>query len=96
MQAIAFLLLLLGTVLAGFGSLVYVVNAMSDPDIETLRIARAAALTGRAPCAAGLAAWFGTGQSAPPPIALLLITTALAATATVLTRLAPPPRGATT
>lgn len=95
MIATAVLLLLLGTCLAGFATLAYLANALADPDAETLRIARAVALAGRAVAATGLATWFGTHQAASPPIALLLITTALAAAFTGLTRLAPP-RKATT
>lgn len=86
MAVIAVFGLLLGTLLSAFGTGVYVTSAAGEPDYETLRIARIAAALGRRVAGPALMLWFGTGHTANPPTALLLVAAAVTALATYSTR----------
>jgi hypothetical protein len=90
MATVAVFGLLLGTLLAVFGTFVYVTNAFNDPDDETLRMARTIATTGRRAGYAALAAWMTLGHAANPPMTLLLLLAAVSATVSYTTRLGAP------
>lgn len=94
MPTITATLLLLGLTLAPAGTFVYVWVAMTDPDPETLRIAKSAAVTGRWAAASGTILYlvhaFATGATTGPATTLTLMLAACAALASHLTKLRPP------
>lgn len=93
MPIIASIALLLGVLLAPAGTFVYVYCCMNEPDDETLRISKGAAVTGRWSAAAGTAIYlvhaFGTDHGTSPPMLTVLIVAAVAAVATHITKLPP-------
>jgi hypothetical protein len=91
---LATLLTALGLLLAVFGTFVYVTVGMTDPDEETMRLAKTAAVTGRWTVTAGTATYlvhaYATGAGTSPPMLTVLILAAVAAVATHVTKLRPP------
>jgi hypothetical protein len=91
---IAALLLTLGLLLAPFGTFVYVVVALADPDYETLRISKTAAIVGRWTVAAGAGSYLidtvRAGASVSALMAVVLMLAAAVVVASQLTRLSPP------
>lgn len=94
MQTLTALLLLLGLTLAPAGTFTYVWVAMTDPDEETLRIAKSGATVGRWAAATGTVLYlihaFATGATTGPATTLVLMLAACAALASHLTKLRPP------
>lgn len=91
---IAALLLTAGLLLAPFGTFAYVTIAMTDADVESLRISKALAVAGRWTAAAGAGSYvidaMRAGASVSAPMAVVLMFAAAAVVASQLTRLSPP------
>jgi hypothetical protein len=87
-------LLALGLLLAPFGTFTYVVIAMTEPDAESLRISKTAAVVGRWTATAGAGSYLidamRAGASVSPPMTVVLMLAAAAVVASQLTRLSPP------
>jgi hypothetical protein len=87
-------LLTLGLLLAPLGTLAYVVIAMTEPDVESLRISKTAALIGRWTATAGAAAYLidamRAGATISPAMTVVLMAAAGVIVASQLTRLQPP------
>lgn len=89
MTTITAALLLLGALLAAFGTFAFLACATTGPDRETLRLTWIAARYGRRTACAGLALWLAAHPATPALYTLLLIAAACSATASHITRGAP-------
>lgn len=89
MTTITAALLLLGALLAGFGTFAFLACATTGPDRETLRLTWIAARYGRRTATAGLALWLLAWPTTGAALTLLLLAAASAATASHITRGAP-------
>lgn len=89
MATITCALLLIGTLLGGFGTFAFLAVATTGPDAETLRLTWLFARHGRRVATAGLALWLFAWPTTAPLYAALLILAAATATASHITRGAP-------
>lgn len=91
---IAALLLTVGLLLAPAGTFTYVYVGMTAPDVETMRIAKTLAVTGRWTAVTGSLMYlihaFATGTTTSPPMLAVLIIAAVTAVTTHVTKLPAP------
>ncbi|NUQ98348.1 MAG: hypothetical protein HOY79_17950 [Streptomyces sp.] len=82
-------LLLIGALVAGFATFVFLASATTGADRETLRLTWLAARYGRRSACAGLVLWAVAHPATPALYTLLLLAAGCAATASHITRGAP-------